>query len=212
MVKTMADKELLSALMDGDTANRALITELEQDLESQETWQNYHLIGDIIRGDSPEVVNWNIAESVSAALEAEPAHIKEPAYIPEVAELVESQPTPAEAIKHLPNWLGQFGQIGIAACVSMAVIFGVQQYGASTNAISPVAQQPVLQTIPLSGSVEPVSLTRESVSASSNRLTETQKQQQRRKITAMLQDYELQLRLTAENVVDSDLDKQSVIE
>ena len=44
MVKTMADKEKLSALMDGELVDKALIQELEQDQESRDAWQNYHLI------------------------------------------------------------------------------------------------------------------------------------------------------------------------
>ena len=201
----MADKELLSALMDGETADKALIAELEQDLESQGVWQNYHLIGDVMRGEAPESVNWNIAENVAAAIDAEPAHRREA--IP----FVESQPTPEQARRKLPAWLTQFGQVGLAACVSMAVIFGVQQYGESGEPLQANADQiPVLQTVPFSGSVEPVSLTRNVVS--SKPLNEAQKEQQRRRITAMLQDYELQLRLTAEKAVDIELDSKSVVE
>lgn len=212
MVKNMADKELLSALMDGDTVDNALITKLEQDLESQEIWQNYHLISDVMRGEGPKTANWNIAESVSAALEAESAHIKEPEVNTAPVPLIESQPTPRQAKRHLPAWLGQLGQVGIAACVSMAVIFGVQQYGSNGNEVKPTDPFPVLQTVPLAGSVEPVSLTRDSVPATSNTLSESQKEQQRRRITSMLQDYELQLRLTAENAVESDLETLPVVE
>lgn len=53
MVKTMADKEKLSALMDGELVDKALIQELEQDQESRDAWQNYHLIGDVMRGEAP---------------------------------------------------------------------------------------------------------------------------------------------------------------
>lgn len=202
----MADKELLSALMDGESVDKALIAELEQNQESQETWQNYHLIGDVMKGEAPETANWDIAGSVMAALDDEPSHKKE------TTPLIEAQPTPKQARRHLPAWLTQFGQVGIAACVSMAVIFGVQQYGGD-NTTSPQADQlPVLQTVPLAGSVEPVSLTRESVSTPSPSLNEAQKEEQRRRITAMLQDHELQLRLTADNSVEQKLEPQPVIE
>jgi sigma-E factor negative regulatory protein RseA len=68
MVKIMADKEKLSTLMDGEMIDKALIAELESDQESMDTWQNYHLIGDVMRGDAPESQGWNIANSVAAAL------------------------------------------------------------------------------------------------------------------------------------------------
>ena len=45
----MADKEKLSALMDGETIDKALIVDLESDQESMDTWQSYHLIGDVMR-------------------------------------------------------------------------------------------------------------------------------------------------------------------
>jgi len=200
----MADKELLSALMDGETASDALIAELVQDVESQDTWKNYHLIGDVMRGEAPETVNWNIAASVAQALDTEPSHL--PVAVP----LIESQPTPARAKRQLPVWLMQFGQVGVAACVSLVVIVGVQQYGDSESSSFVSKKLPVLQTVPLSGTVEPVSLTRESVTAKQSgdaHLTE-----QRRRINAMLQDYELQLRLSSEQSTLSRVEKKSVIE
>ncbi|MDB1124878.1 RseA family anti-sigma factor [Vibrio algarum] len=200
----MADKELLSALMDGETVDEALIAELEQDVESQDTWKNYHLIGDVMRGEAPETANWNIAESVAAALDAEPAHS------PIVTPLIESQPTPKQARRQLPAWLTQIGQVGVAACVSLMVIVGVQQYGGSDS--SELASKPlsVLQTVPFAGSVEPVSLTRESIPQKQN--NEAQLLQQRKRINAMLQDYELQLRLSSDQSGVSGLETESVIE
>ncbi|MGY3570774.1 RseA family anti-sigma factor [Vibrio sp. SCSIO 43135] len=197
MVKIMADKEKLSALMDGETIDKVLISELEHDQESLQTWKNYHLIGDVMRGDAPEKPEWNIAESVALALEDEPAHSAlNQSSVAEVATPhIESQPTPAQAKRQLPAWLAQFGQVAVAACVSLAVILGVQQYGGSDSAQPAADQLPVLETIPFSGSAEPVSLTRESVEKSNNNVNV---QEQRRRVNALLQDYELQLRLNSE--------------
>ncbi|WP_167489290.1 RseA family anti-sigma factor [Vibrio ouci] len=204
----MADKEKLSALMDGELVDKALITELEQDQESLQSWQNYHLIGDVMRGEAPEIPEWNIAESVALALDDEPAH----STITQLEQhrRVESQPTPAQARKQLPAWLNQFGQVAMAACVSLAVILGVQQYGGSDPS-SPAAETlPVLQTIPFAGSAEPVSLTRSSVEQQSS--SEVNVQEQRRRINAMLRDYELQLRLNSENTIESSDNPETVVE
>ncbi len=205
----MADKEKLSALMDGELVDKALISELEQDQSGLEAWKNYHLIGDVMRGDAPEKPEWNIAESVALALENEPAH--NPLQKTNVVDLqeakVESQPTPSQARRQLPAWLSQFGQVAVAACVSMAVILGVQQYGGSEASQAERDQIPVLQTIPFAGSAEPVSLTRDTVSNRSTELSEANVQEQRHRINAMLQDYELQLRLNSEGNPN-----QSVIE
>ncbi len=194
MVKTMADKEKLSALMDGELVDKALIQELEQDQESRDAWQNYHLIGDVMRGEAPAKPEWNIAESVALALEDEPVHRAIDSRSANVISIndapKESQPEPQKAKRQLPAWLTQFGQVAVAACVSLVVILGVQ------HPMSPQADQlPVLQTVPFAGSAEPVSLTRESVERS---VGEANMQEQRKRVHAMLRDYELQLRINSD--------------
>lgn len=207
----MADKEKLSALMDGETIDKALIVDLESDQESMNTWQSYHLIGDVMRGDAPETKNWNIADSVAAALEDEPAHSAMPnlhqVNVEPTVAPIEEQPKPQQAKRQLPAWLQQFGQVAVAACVSLAVVLGVQQYGGS----DPVApeQLPVLQTIPFAGSAEPVSLTRESVERPAS---EANLQEQRKRVHAMLEDYELQLRLNSDASPMEDAHLESDIE
>ncbi len=199
MVKTMADKEKLSALMDGELVDKALIKEIEQDHDSLEAWQHYHLIGDVMRGEAPAKPEWNIAESVALALEDEPAHRAIDTHSANVISIndapKESQPDPQKAKRQLPAWLTQFGQVAVAACVSLAVILGVQQYGGSDPSLPQAEQLPVLQTIPFAGSAEPVSLTRESVERS---VGEANMQEQRKRVHAMLRDYELQLRINSE--------------
>ncbi len=206
----MADKEKLSALMDGELVDKALISELEQDQDGLQSWQNYHLIGDVMRGEAPATPEWNIAESVALALDDEPAH----STYDKIAQIderrIESQPTPSQARRQLPAWLSQFGQVAMAACVSLAVILGVQQYGGSDPTAPQANQLPVLQTVPFAGSVEPVSLTRSSVEQPT--LNENNVQEQRRRINAMLQDYELQLRLNSEDVTDRSEDPETVVE
>ncbi|EGU43507.1 MULTISPECIES: RseA family anti-sigma factor [Vibrio] len=207
----MADKEKLSALMDGETIDKALIVDLESDQESMNTWQSYHLIGDVMRGDAPETKNWNIADSVAAALEDEPAHSAMPnlhqVNVEPTVAPIEEQPKPQQAKRQLPAWLQQFGQVAVAACVSLAVVLGVQQYGGSDPAAP--EQLPVLQTIPFAGSAEPVSLTRESVERPAS---EANLQEQRKRVHAMLEDYELQLRLNSDASPMEDAHLESDIE
>ncbi|AAO09984.1 sigma-E factor negative regulatory protein [Vibrio vulnificus] len=193
----MADKEKLSALMDGEIVDKALIKEIAQDDDVLASWRNYHLIGDVMRGEAPQQPEWNIAESVALALENEPAHSLHQQKVIELTQMPpESQPLPQQARRQLPTWLSQFGQVAVAACVSLAVILGVQQYGGSDPAAPQADQLPVLQTIPFAGSAEPVSLTRESVEKS---MSESSIQEQRKRVHAMLRDYELQLRLNSDS-------------
>jgi sigma-E factor negative regulatory protein RseA len=175
------------------------------------TWQSYHLIGDVMRGDAPETKNWNIADSVAAALEDEPAHSAMPnlhqVNVEPTVAPIEEQPKPQQAKRQLPAWLQQFGQVAVAACVSLAVVLGVQQYGGSDPAAP--EQLPVLQTIPFAGSAEPVSLTRESVERPAS---EANLQEQRKRVHAMLEDYELQLRLNSDASPMEDAHLESDIE
>ncbi|SDG64206.1 sigma-E factor negative regulatory protein RseA [Vibrio xiamenensis] len=212
MVKIMADKEKLSALMDGELVDKALISELSQDQESLQVWKDYHLIGDVMRGEAPANLEWNIAESVALALENEPAHsLVDRANVTHLRDAItESQPEPQKARRQLPTWLTQFGQVAVAACVTLAVIVGVQQYGGDGTAPDGSNDKlPVLQTVPFAGSAEPVSLTRESVERQVN---EVNVQEQRRRISAMLQDYELQLRLNSGDTEHQMVDPEAVVE
>lgn len=65
-------KEQLSALMDGETLDSELLNELAHNPEMQKTWENYHLIRDSMRGDTPEVLHFDISSRVMAAIEEEP--------------------------------------------------------------------------------------------------------------------------------------------
>lgn len=191
MVSKMTNKQQISALMDGELVDQALISEMEQDEEALQSWDHYHLIGDTLRGDTPAKPEWNIAQSVALALEEEAAHSTHSAK--NVVPMFESQPKPEKARAKMPAWLSNLTQVGVAACVSLVVILGVQQYSGSESAQASDSEQlPVLQTIPFAGSAEPVSLTRDSVRPQSN---EAKAMEQHRRANALMQDYELQLRL-----------------
>jgi sigma-E factor negative regulatory protein RseA len=213
-VKKMADKEKISALLDGEELDQSIINALAVDDDSQQTWQNFNLVGDVMRGEAPQNKEWDIAAKVALALEDESAHTWTEPSQAELASVVsiatarevrgeEAQPTPQQAKRTLPSWLTQLGQVAVAASVSLAVIVGVQQYNGGDDSVvvsAGDAQLPVLETIPFAGTAEPVSLTRDSIRSSRhNGPSEEQVMEQRRRINAMLQDYELQLRLNAED-------------
>jgi len=205
MVDRMVDREKLSALMDGELVDKALIGELENDQNGQRVWQNYHLIGDVIRGEAPESLDWNIAESVAFALNEEKNHSN---VIPVADHNIESQPSPVKARMQLPKWLSSMGQVATAACVSLVVILGVQNYPGNEPSAAKVDTLPVLQTVPFAGSVEPVSLTRSSLQEQHNSVN---LQEQHRRVNSMLRDFELQLRLNSErNTGESNIPKTVV--
>ncbi len=89
-------KEQLSALMDGETLDKELLNELSRSSEMQKTWESYHLIRDTLRGDTAEVLQFDISARVMAAIENEPVRQTAP-LIPE------SQPAPHQW-RQMPFW------------------------------------------------------------------------------------------------------------
>ncbi|WP_312239849.1 anti-sigma-E factor RseA [Pantoea sp.] len=190
-------KEKLSALMDGETLDNELLSVLSKDANLQKSWESYHLIRDTMRGDVGEFLHFDISARVAAAIEQEPAR--------KTADLiVEAQPTPASWEKmpfwrKMRPWASQLTQIGVAACVSLAVIVGVQHYNQPAGSNEPVSEAPVFNTLPMMGKASPVSLGVPSDAFDTNSANQ-QVQEQRRRVNAMLQDYELQRRLHADRL------------
>lgn len=142
-------------------------------------------------------MHFDIADRVAAALEKEPARL-----VPSAVQ--ESQPQPHTWQKmpfwdKVRPWASQITQIGMAACVSLAVIVGVQHYNqpaASSNA----SESPAFTTLPIMGQASPVSLGVPADSFSTGSGQQQQVQEQRKRINAMLQDYELQRRLHSDQL------------
>ncbi|MDH0432365.1 RseA family anti-sigma factor [Aeromonas caviae] len=187
----MANKEQLSALMDGDLSEIEVLNELGTDPALQDTWSRYHLIGDAMRGDLPVNLQLDLSDSIMLALEDEPAILA-----PKPAQPAAPHVQPAgKVIPFVRRFGQQVGQYAIAASVAAAVIFGVQQYQGKDG----VPTSPVLNTIPVGGSAAPVSVhypqdgSRTGVRQQG--LSEQQMQEQRERINAFLRDHQLQQRL-----------------
>ncbi|WP_437609582.1 anti-sigma-E factor RseA [Erwinia sp. V71] len=188
-------KEKLSALMDGETLDNELLSALSKDATLQQSWESYHLIRDTMRGDVGEVVHFDIAARVAAAIENEPVR--------NVTTLIpEAQPEP-ERWEKMPfwsrvrPWAAQLTQVGVAACVSLAVIIGVQHYNQPQQDSGLQSDSPAFNTLPMMGKASPVSL---GVPADNASTTNTAQQEQRRRVNALLQDYELQRRLHSDDL------------
>ncbi|WP_349921001.1 sigma-E factor negative regulatory protein [Aeromonas veronii] len=187
----MANKEQISALMDGDLSEIKVLNELGTDPSMQDTWSRYHLIGDAMRGDLPVNLQLDLSDSIMLALEDEPTIL---APVPTPSTVIEVK-TGAKVIPLIRRFGQQVGQYAIAASVAAAVIFGVQQYQGQDG----VPSNPVLNTIPVGGSAAPVSVhypqEGNRATARQQGLNEQQMQEQRERVNAFLRDHQLQQRL-----------------
>ncbi|MEH2922594.1 anti-sigma-E factor RseA [Samsonia erythrinae] len=201
-------KEKLSALMDGEAVDSELLSALSQDDKLQQSWQSYHLIRDALRGDVNEhIMHLDIASRVADAIEKEPVCL-----VPQAQP--ESQPHPVEWAKmpfwkKIRPWSSQLTQVGVAACVSLAVIVGVQNYQQGHSS-EHVVESGVFSTLPAMGTASPVSL-----GVPSENVVPYSGQQksdiQRSRLNAILQDYELQRRLHTEHDLPQD-DQQAAVQ
>ncbi|MGL5305627.1 MAG: sigma-E factor negative regulatory protein [Aeromonas veronii] len=192
----MANKEQISALMDGDLSDAEVLNELEMDSDLQDTWGRYHLIGDAMRGDLPVNLQLDLSDSIMAALGDEPTILapKPVETAPVQQPVVAPVKTDSNVVPLFRRVGQQLGQYAIAASVAAAVIFGVQQYQGQDG----VPANPVLNTIPIGGSAAPVSVhypQQDGARARQQGLTEQQMQEQRERINAFLRDHQLQQRL-----------------
>lgn len=197
MANVMANKEQVSALVDGEIQDTVLLEQLSADAELADTFARYHLYGDALRNELPAYLALDLSDQIAAALMDE-------APILAVASTADATPggeaSNLNAGQHshgnniirprfgrLTPVLRYAGQFAIAASVSAALIVGVQQYSQQG------LQSPVLNTVPMSGGVAPVSLNYPQKPHQPS--DEQVLLEQQRRIHELLMDHELQQRL-----------------
>ncbi|QIZ77503.1 sigma-E factor negative regulatory protein [Ferrimonas lipolytica] len=173
-------KEHLSNYVDGNEHD-GMLDQIMSDPELRQRWQNYHLVGDVIRNEVPAQINFDIAGQVAAQLELEPTVLA---------------PKPSKQRFAMPAKVvqlsKQFGQYAIAAGVAAVAVVGVQQYGAQNSAVNP---SPVLQTTPMLGAPTPASYQVPGMGAQNERTAEESAKEQQIRANAFLRDHLLQQRL-----------------
>lgn len=96
-------------------------------------------------------------------------------------------------LTNVTSLVSQLTQIGVAACVSLAVIVGVQQYNGKSGSEDFQVDTPVFNTQPIMGSGSPVSLNLQNDTLGKDQQTRLQERNQR--LGLMLQQYELDRRI-----------------
>lgn len=171
--------ENLSALVDGEcssstSSSSLLLDAVKNDTELQLKWKSYHLIRDALRQELPANINFDIADKIAQAIEAEPAILapkKTWHDLPLVSNIV--------------PFAKQSGQMAIAASVAVAMIIGVQQVN-QADVNQPFNAAPPIPGI--QGGLSPVSFDQTRSIPNSDAV------EQKRRINAYLTDHKQQLR------------------
>jgi sigma-E factor negative regulatory protein RseA len=146
----------------------------KNDADLQLKWKSYHLIRDSLRQELPANINFDIADMVAQALEAEPAIL-----------------APKKTWRDLPlvssvvPFAKQGGQMAIAASVAVAMIIGVQQIN-QVDVNQPFNAAPPIPGI--QGGLSPVSFDQ------TRTITNSDAVEQRRRINTYMTDHKQQLR------------------
>ncbi len=191
-------QEWVSAAVDGEVDEQVL-AELAADTDSHQEWRDYHIIGDAMRGDLPEMINLDLSANIAAAIEREPTIIA-----PKAKQNGATSANKGSVILLFK----QFGQYAIAASVALVAVIGVQNYNQTVE--QDASPLPVLNTRPLVGSVSPVSLQTGPVQQQSQSLNNERVMEQRHRINTYIQDHMLQQRLNNSADMDDNSEISSV--
>ncbi len=165
------------------------LDELASQNELSETWDRYHLIGDVMRDDIPQALQLDLSAQIASAIESEPTVLAPPKANSSAKDALKANGIKAKVIQLIKP----FGQIAIAASAAGIMLLGVQQNTANNNPNQVIPSQ-VVQTVPLAGYANPVSFNYQQPAS-----RQSQKQayiEQQRRFQALLSDHHQQLKLT----------------
>jgi sigma-E factor negative regulatory protein RseA len=168
----------LSSLIDNELDDDLVMNEIFDDVELQQKFSRYQLIGDTIRDDySNLTLQVDVVDGVMAAIKNDVLEKQA-----EVIFLSEKQPK-----TNVVSFMKRFGQYAVAASVAGVVI--VSSLMVNQNSATDPSVAPVLNTVPFTGSAAPVSLqvttpaTKDAVKEHNDHLE------------ALLKDHQLQLQI-----------------
>jgi len=221
--------ESISSLVDNyspstdESVSAHLVDNMLKDEHLSSAWQNYHLIGDVLRDEVPQSLQLDLSDTISAAI-AQEATILSPNSSTQSSsrnfESTENNSTEGkdsvQGVNRVVDATNRFkakvaifvkpmGQVAIAASAAALMIVGVQNNVADSS--SPVTPSQVVQTMPLAGYANPVSFNVQPNKQPSGPLSKEQTQQamnekiaadrisQQRRLQALLKDHQQQVQL-----------------
>lgn len=181
-------KHQISALIDNEIVDPNFLDELISDKTQQKTYSRYNLIGNVMRNDSTsQILPLDFSDNLMNA-------INEDAQVPANAINITTTNKKTQSVKassfndNVINFFKRFGQYAIAASVTGVVLL-TSSFTTQMTASNTITETPVFNTVPLSGTVAPVSL-----QTNSNQLKRSIEARSDR-IEALLNDHNLQLQI-----------------
>ena len=191
--------ETVSALVDNYQQSEQNLDDLIKSEEMSDTWDSYHLIGDILRNDISQTVQLDISAQIAEAI------ANEPTVLAPKASVSLSKQFKAKVIQLAKP----FGQVAIAASAAGLMVLGVQQNVVDSDTLMP---NQVVQTMPLAGIADPVSFNYQPNARLNQKKAYVEQQ---RRFQALLSDHHQQIKLNSliekENTMD-DIDQNKVEE
>ncbi len=192
--------EAVSELLDGHDIDAELIEDIKQDDKLCDSWSRYHLIGDVMRGETADFIDLDLSDEIASAIAAEPT-------------LLVPQPTPSikERVQaKVVKLVRPVGQFAIAASAAGLMILGVQQ-GNVVQDEGQIQPTQVFQPLPLGGVADPVSYNYSAQSIPNQKQSMIDHQQ---RLQAILQDHKKQIKLNntinLENQTDASVEQDEV--
>lgn len=189
--------ETVSSVVDSYQQNDELFEEILNDSQLSETWQRYHLMGDVMRGETSDVIQLDLSSKIASAIADEPTILS-----PRTEQNFSSK-VKAKVVQLAKP----FGQMAIAASAAGLMVMGVQQNAVETETLLPASQ--VVKTMPFGGIAEPVSLNFQQTSRTSEKQAFIEQQ---RRFQALLSDHQQQIKLSSVVDVNSINSKQEKAE
>lgn len=177
--------ENVSSVVDNYQQTDELFDEILNDSHLSATWQRYHLMGDVMRGDTSDVINLDLSSTIATAIADEPT-ILAPRANNNVVDKLKAK---------VVQFAKPFGQMAIAASAAGLMVMGVQQNSADNDVLLPETQ--VVKTMPFGGVAEPVSLNFQQTSRTSEKQAFIEQQ---RRFQALLSDHHQQVKLSSVDV------------
>lgn len=175
--------ETLSAFLDQQNVDSSVLDDVKHDDKLSSAWGRYHLIGDVMRGETADFVDLDLSDDIAVAIAAEPT------LLAPQTKLTVQQRIKAKVV----DFVKPAGQFAIAASAAGLMVLGVQQ--ANIQDESAIVPTQVFQPSPL-GVADPVSYNFETQSVSNQRRAAYERQQ---RLQAILSDHQMQIKLNSED-------------